>query len=50
MYITGYIFGCGSMVLLQVLKTQPFAIQIIALVACCLVYFGFNSQFVGKKA
>ena len=43
MYLTGYIFGCGSMVLLGALKMQPLAIQIISLVVWCAIGSTVNS-------
>lgn len=47
MYLTGYIFGCGSMVLLGALKTQSLAIQIIGLVIWCALGSTVN-QWVKK--
>lgn len=45
MYLTGYIFGCGSMVLLDVLKAQGYssAIQIIGLIIWCALGSTVNS-------
>lgn len=43
MYLTGYIFGCGSMVLLGALKGYSLAIQIIGLVVWCALGATVNS-------
>jgi uncharacterized membrane protein YedE/YeeE len=43
MYITGFVFGCGSMTLLRALEGQSFIVQVIALVVWCIIGSTVNS-------